>query len=181
MVARMTLSNTNIAVGAPAPRTEGLWRAEFIGTIKLALPIALTQLGQIAMMTSDLMLIGHLGDKAIAAAALGQMVLFAGFMLGMGLVSAVAPLAAQACGAREPRMVRRALRVGLWVSIMAGLPLMALQHAGESALLALGQEQEAARLAAQYLLPLSWSMIPAWWFIALRGFMSAVNRPEPAL
>ena len=32
----------------------------------------------------------------------------------MGLVSAVAPLAAQAFGARNPRMVRRALRVGLW-------------------------------------------------------------------
>jgi MATE family multidrug resistance protein len=181
MVARMTISNTNIAVGAPAPRTQGLWRAEFIGTIKLALPIALTQLGQVAMMTSDLVLIGHLGDKAIAAAALGQTILFAGFMLGMGLVSAVAPLAAQAFGAREPRMVRRALRVGLWVSIMAGLPLMAIQHAGESVLLALGQDKESARLAAQYLMPLSWSMILAWWFIALRGFMSAVNRPEPAL
>jgi MATE family multidrug resistance protein len=181
MVARMTFSNTNLAVGAPAPRTQGLWRAEFIGTIKLALPIALTQLGQVAMMTSDLVLIGHLGDKAIAAAALGQTILFAGFMLGMGLVSAVAPLAAQAFGAREPRMVRRALRVGLWVSIMAGLPLMAIQHAGESMLLALGQDTETARLAAQYLTPLSWSMIPAWWFIALRGFMSAVNRPEPAL
>ncbi len=24
-------------------------------------------------------------------------------------------------------------------------------------------------------------MIPAWWFIALRGFMGAVNRPEPGL
>ena len=34
----------------------------------------------------------------------------------MGLVSAVAPLAAQAYGAREPRMVRRALRVGLWAA-----------------------------------------------------------------
>ncbi len=59
------------------------------------------------MVTSDLILIGHLSDKAIAGAALGQTVMFAAFMLGMGLVSAVAPLAAQAFGAREPRMVRR--------------------------------------------------------------------------
>jgi MATE family multidrug resistance protein len=28
---------------------------------------------------------------------------------------------------------------------------------------------------------LTWSMIPAWCFIALRNFMGAVNRPEPAL
>lgn len=180
MVARMTTSNADLVTGATAP-VQGLWRAEFIGTIKLALPIALTQLGQVAMMTSDLILIGHLGDKAIAAAALGQMVLFIGFMLGMGLVSAVAPLAAQAFGAREPRMVRRALRVGLWVSVMLGVPVMAVQYSGEDLLIALGQNGETAHLASQYLIPLSWSMLPAWWFIALRGFMSAVNRPEPAL
>ena len=28
---------------------------------------------------------------------------------------------------------------------------------------------------------LAWSMIPAWCFIAMRNFMGAVNRPEPAL
>lgn len=177
----MTIQDTNIAVGAAAPAGQGLWRAELIGTVKLALPIALTQLGQVAMMTSDLVLIGHLGDNAIAASALAQTLLFAAFVFGMGLVSAVAPLAAQAFGAREPRMVRRALRVGLWASVMLGVPIMALQSSGESLLLALGQQKEAAYLAGQYIYGLSWCLIPAWWFIALRGFMGAVNRPEPAL
>ena len=47
--------------------------------------------------------------------------------------------------------------------------------------IAVGQTPEAAALAARYLLGLAWSMIPAWCFIALRNFMGAVNRPEPAL
>lgn len=174
----MDTQHTEIAA---TPAKPGLWRAELIGTIKLALPIALTQLGQVAMMTSDLVLIGHLGDNAIAASALAQTLLFAAFVFGMGLVSAVAPLAAQAFGAREPRMVRRSLRVGLWASVMLGVPIMALQSSGESLLLALGQQKEAAYLAGQYIYGLSWCLIPAWWFIALRGFMGAVNRPEPAL
>ena len=118
---------------------------------------------------------------AFAAAALAQTVLVGAFMLGMGLVSAVAPLAAQAFGARQPRMVRRALRVGLWASVLLGIPLTAIQHSGDAILLALGQEQETAELAGIYLVGLSWCLIPGWWFIALRGFMSAVNRPEPAL
>ena len=96
-------------------------------TVKLALPIALTQLGQIAMMTSDLALIGRLGDQAVAAAALAHTVLFTVFVLGMGIVSAVAPLAAQVFGARQPRMVRRALRVGLWASVILGVPLTVVQ------------------------------------------------------
>ena len=96
-----------------------IWRSEIVETVKLALPIALTQLGQIAMMTTDLALIGRLGDDAVAAVGLAHLILFFGFVLGMGLVSAVAPLAAQAFGARKPRMVRRALRVGLWAAVIA--------------------------------------------------------------
>jgi MATE family multidrug resistance protein len=157
------------------------WRAELIETGRLAAPMAATQLGQIAMMTTDLALLGRLGDHVVAAASLAHTVLFAAFTLGMGLVSAVAPLAAQAYGARDPRMVRRALRVGLWSVAMLGLPMTLVQFQGEAILLALGQPPETAALAGRYLMGMAWAIIPGWTFIALRSFMGAVNRPEPAL
>jgi multidrug resistance protein, MATE family len=138
----MNDQGTIVAAEAPA-RDE--WRTELSETIKLAIPIALTQLGQITMMTIDLALIGRLGDSAVAAAALAHTILFTAFVFGLGLVTAVTPLASQAVGARQPRMVRRALRVGLWVDGLA------------------------------------WCLVPAWWFISLRNFMSALDRPQPAL
>jgi MATE family, multidrug efflux pump len=143
--------------------------------------MALTQLGQIAMMTTDLALIGRLGADAVAAVGLAHLILFVGFVLGMGPVSAVTPLAAQAFGARNPRLVRRSLRVGLWAAVMLGIPLNVLQLWGEDILIAAGQSPDAAALAGRYLISLAWSMIPAWCFIALRNFMGAVNRPQPAL
>jgi multidrug resistance protein, MATE family len=176
----MTAMET-IAARAEGPGRVGLWRAELADTVRLAAPMALTQLGQIAMMTTDLVLIGRLGDAALAAAALAHTVLFAAFTVGMGLVSAVAPLAAQAYGARDPRMVRRALRVGLWSVAMLGLPMTLVQFQGEAILLALGQAPETAALAGRYLMGMAWAIIPGWTFIALRSFMGAVNRPEPAL
>jgi len=154
---------------------------ELTETLKLAVPIALTQLGQIAMMTTDLALIGRLGDEAVAAAALAHTIFFVSFTFGMGLVSAVAPLAAQAFGARNPRLVRRALRVGLWAAFLISLPMMALPLYGEHILLTLGQAPAIAHLAQQYLLGLTWGVTPALWFLAIRGFMGAVNRPEPGL
>jgi MATE family multidrug resistance protein len=177
----MTLPGTIAAATPATPSEREVWRAEIIETIKLAWPIALTQLGQIAMMTTDLALIGRLGDGAIAAVGLAHLILFVGFVLGMGPVSAVAPLAAQAFGARDPRMVRRSLRVGLWAAVMLGVPINVAQLWGEDILIAAGQSSAAAALAARYLTGLAWSMIPAWCFIALRNFMGAVNRPEPAL
>src|SRR6266404_4065581 len=99
---------------AGATTTPGSHLAdELTETLKLAVPIALTQIGQIAMMTTDLAFIGRLGGEAI--------------------------------------------------------------------LLALGQAPTAAHLAQEYLFGLSWGIAPALWFLALRGFMSAVNRPEPTL
>jgi MATE family, multidrug efflux pump len=154
---------------------------ELTETLKLAVPIALTQLGQIAMMTTDLALIGRLGDEAVAAAALAHAVYFISFIFGMGLVSAVAPLAAQAFGARNPRLVRRSLRVGLWAALLISLPMMVLPRSGEQILLMLGQAPATACLAQRYLLGLAWGITPALWFLAIRGFMGAVNRPEPGL
>ena len=114
------------------------------------------------MMTTDLALVGRLGDAPLAAAALAHTVLFAAFTLGMGLVSAVAPLASQAYGARQPRMVRRALRVGLWAAVILGVPMTLVQFWGEDILLALGQQPQAAALAGRYLTGMGWAIIPAW-------------------
>jgi MATE family multidrug resistance protein len=179
MVRAMTMPG-EMSAGAKAPGAA-VWRDEMAETVKLALPIAATQLGQIAMMTSDLALIGRLGDKAVAAAALAHTVLFTVYVFGMGLISAVTPLCAQYFGARQPRMVRRALRVGLWATVLLGIPLTLAQLRGGELLLALGQSPESAELAQRYLDGIAWCILPSWFFMALRNFMGAVNRPEPGL
>jgi MATE family multidrug resistance protein len=162
-----------------APRS--LIGKEFAETLKLAIPLALTQLAQIAMMTTDLALIGRLGTDAVAAAALGQTVGFMSFVIGMGLVSAVAPLTAQAFGARDPHRLRRALRVGMWAAIFIGVPITLVQLSGKHVLLALGQAPASAELASRYFMGMAWGALPGLAAIAIRGFMGSVNRPEPGL
>lgn len=176
----MSSSDVVATAGATVP-AKGLFRAELIETIRLAVPIALTQLGQIAMMTTDLALIGRLGDASLAAASLAHTVFFGLFVLGMGAMSAVAPLVAQAFGARDPRTIRRSFRVGLWLALLMTIALTPVLWRGEDILIALGQTPEAAKLAARYLEGLTWTLLPGWWFIAIRGFMGSVNRPEPML
>ncbi|MEO0673142.1 MAG: MATE family efflux transporter, partial [Pseudomonadota bacterium] len=150
-------------------------------TIRLAVPLALTQIGQVVMFTTDLMFIGRLGDSYLAAGALAHTILFAAFVLGMGLMSAVAPLTAQSLGANDPAGVRRSLRVGIHACIIIGIPVVAAQLYCEPLLLALGQAPDNAAKAAAYLSTLAWSIIPAWIFWAMRGYMSALDRPAPGL
>ncbi|MBR0972035.1 MULTISPECIES: MATE family efflux transporter [Bradyrhizobium] len=154
---------------------------EFVETLRLAVPMMLTQLGQIAMITTDLALIGRLGQDAVAAAALAHTVYFVSFTFGLGLMAAVSPLAAQAFGAGDVRRIRRSLRVGLWVAFLISLPMMASPLYGDHILIALGQTPQLAALAQHYLYGLAWGIAPALGFIALRSMMSAVNRPQPPL
>lgn len=154
---------------------------EFVATLRLAVPMMLTQLGQIAMITTDLALIGRLGESAVAAAALAHTVYFVSFTFGLGLMTAVSPLVAQAFGAGDVRRIRRSLRVGLWVALLISLPMMASPLYGEHILVALGQAPHSAALAQRYLNGLAWGIAPALGFIALRSMMSAVNRPQAPL
>lgn len=154
---------------------------EFSETVKLALPMVFTQVGQIAMMTTDLVFIGRIAGEALAAAALASRVYLISFTIGLGLLAAIVPLAAQAFGADDLSVLRRSLRMGLWAALLLSLPIMAFALRGEHILLILGQAPDAASLAQQYLSGLAWGMAPALWFLAIRNFMSAVNRPEPVV
>src|SRR6201992_1612754 len=90
------------APGRAATTRRNRFARELAETLKLAVPMALTQLGQIAMMATDLAFIGRLGNNGVAAAALAGTVYFVGFTVGVGVGSAVGAPAPQAFGPPQP-------------------------------------------------------------------------------
>ncbi|UPK34505.1 MATE family efflux transporter [Bradyrhizobium sp. 186] len=176
-------NNAGVGFAARTDETEARnqFAVELSETTKLVLPMVLTQVGQIAMMTTDLAFIGRIDAEAVAAAALASRVYLISFTVSVGLLGAIVPLAAQAFAADNLVVVRRALRMGLWAALMLSFPIVALSLRGEQILLLLGQVPDTARLAQQYLFGLAWGVAPALSFLAIRSFMIAVNRPEPVL
>ena len=88
------------------------------------MPIILTNLGQVAIQTTDVVMIGWLGPEALAASVLGVNVNFVLLLFAIGVVIATAPMMAQDLGrkrhaVREPR---RTVRQGFWVALALGLP-----------------------------------------------------------
>jgi multidrug resistance protein, MATE family len=157
------------------------WKGEFRETIRLGLPMALTQLGIIVVNTTDVLMIGRLGPQALASASLGHGFWVTLFLFGVGVVSAVPPLAAQALGARKPRTMRQVARHGIWVALAVGILASALMAFAQPILVALGQEPANAAGADFYLKALLWSTTPALCFIALRGYISAFGVVRPML
>jgi MATE family multidrug resistance protein len=113
-------------------------RAMFV----LALPLVLTQLSQILVHTTEVLLLGRLGPAELAAAPLAAALFHTTLRFGVGIVSATAPLIAQAKGARQPRQIRRIVRQGLWVTLAVTAPMMAALWFVRQLVDAIGQDLE---------------------------------------
>src|SRR5262245_37751562 len=106
----------------------GAWRQEAGSLARLSVPIILTNVGQVAIQTTDVVLIGWLGPAALAASVLGVNVMFVLLLFGIGVVAATAPMIAHDLGRHRYalRGPRRTVRQGLWVAAALGLPACAL-------------------------------------------------------
>ena len=70
----------------------GAWRREAGALARLSVPIILTNVGQVAIQTTDVVMIGWLGPDALAASVLGINVMFVLLLFGIGVVAATAPM-----------------------------------------------------------------------------------------
>ena len=161
----------------------GPWRAELRATLALAWPLVLTQLAQISLGTTDVLFIGRLGADALAAGALGVSLFFLLVVCGWGIILATGPMMAQAIGARRHavREVRRCVRQGLWAAVAITALAWPAMHESGAVLRLLGQAPAAAAAAEEYVRAMAWGLLPALWFMALRQFTAALERPLSAL
>jgi len=172
---------TDIAEQRLASRSA--WGAEARATLALAWPLVLINLFNIALGTTDVIMMGWLGAKSLAAGALATNLNFAFVIFGIGLVTATSPLIAIELGRKRHsvRDVRRSVRQGIWVATTASIPVWAILWNGEWIMLALGQEPDLAREGGRYLQTLQWGLLPFLAFVVLRNFVSALERPMSAM
>ncbi|MEM8703856.1 MAG: MATE family efflux transporter, partial [Pseudomonadota bacterium] len=166
----------------PVPaQSKSLWQSDILPTLSLGMPLAGAQLAQIAINTTDVLMIGRLGAVELAASVLAFNFYMLLWFFGMGILQAVIPLAALARGQRRPRDLRRAVRMGFWISVIFSVPVWIVLFFTESILLLLGQEPELARLAGIYMRVLQWTMLPALLIMAIRGFLTVMERTQVVL
>jgi MATE family multidrug resistance protein len=149
------------------------WGQELLQTIRLAWPLVIAQLAGILLFTTDVVMMGWLGPTHLAAGSLATSLLHPVFLGCLGVVTATAPMIAQAIGARQTRSVRRTVRQGFWVSLVLSILSIPILLNAEKLYLLLGQEPELAALAQGYLNMAIGVMLPGLCLIALRSLLQA--------
>lgn len=162
---------------ATPDKVEGQgWGAQIWATLALGLPLVGTQIAQIAIATTDVVMLGWYGTEELAATVLASQAFFVVFIFGSGFANAVLPLAAQAEGRNDPTHVRRSVRMGMWILLLYATVAMPFLWNLEPGLIALGQKPELAALASDYIRIAQWGMFPAVMMMALRSFFAARSR-----
>ncbi len=159
------------------------WADEARALARLAGPLVITQLAQMAIMTTDVIMLGRLGKTALASAALGNTVFFLCWLIGCGPVAAVSPMIAHILGgwSGDRAGVRAVTRMGFWSVLMMGAPLIVVLLFTNDLLLLLGQKPELAAGAARFTSVLCWGLPMTLGYQVLRNFATALNRPHSAL
>src|SRR3954447_19437930 len=105
---------------APTP-----WRDEIRATVSLAWPLVLTNVSQSLIQATDVLLLGRVGARTLAAAQLGVNLYVAFLIFGLRLVMAASPLVAKRLRAlrSSARDVRRTVRQALWSATAITLPV----------------------------------------------------------
>lgn len=159
------------------------WKEEAWELSKLAFPLVFTQVSLMVVMTTDVVMLGHLGVTAIAAAALGNTVFFFTWLIGCGPVSAVAPMVAHILGAnaRDRLGVRTAVRMGFWSVLLLAPLLMMFLFTAKPVLLFFGQDPKLAAGAGIFTGAIALGLPSSLGFQVLRNFATALRRPRAAL
>jgi MATE family multidrug resistance protein len=156
---------------------------ELRALVALSWPLVLTNLAQIAMGTTDVMMMGTLGPDTLAAGALGTNLYFVALIFGIGLLNAATPLIARELGRESSTAceVRRIVRQGFWSAGCIAIPCWLVLWWSKSLLIALGQDGALSEAAGTYVHALQWALLPSWCYLGLRSFVSALERPVWAL
>lgn len=150
-------------------------------TLRLGLPLIGSHVAQFAVVMTDTLLLGWYDVGALAAQVLAGTLFFILFIVGSGFAWAVMPLISECAGQGDATQVRRVTRMGLWLSMLAGVAVMPAFVFAPAVLRLFGQEPELAALAGEYLAIQGWSIFPALVVMVLKSYLSALERTRVVL
>lgn len=167
---------------ATLPRS---WRHHFQVTLSIGLPLIGSYMAQILTNTTDVIMLGWYGVEPLAASVLATQIWFVIFIFGSGFAIAVMPMVAAAFGAHHgedaERIARRAVRMGLWISLVYAFLFLPILWNFKWLLGVLKQDAEISALAQDYMRIAMWTLIPALVTNVLRSFLSALEHTKIVL
>lgn len=137
--------------------------------LTLALPVMLTQVGQVSVNLFDNIIVGKLlGADALASVSLGNAVFFSMFVLALGFSFAIPPLVSEAHSQHDHKTINSVFSHGFVINMSVGIILMGLLFLGMPLLYHSGQPAKIIPDTVDFLTIMAISIVPFMAFQTLR-------------
>jgi multidrug resistance protein, MATE family len=149
--------------------------------LRIAVPLALAELGWMSMGVVDTIMVGRLPDSAVSigAASVGNALFYAFAIFGIGLLSGLDTLVSQSFGANDWLRARRALASGLGLGVCATPILAACILGGAPILTIIGVTRPVRVQAVSFTYVLVWSLPLLLLYTVLRRYIQALHHVRP--
>ncbi|TDE18270.1 MATE family efflux transporter [Dyadobacter psychrotolerans] len=150
-------------------------------TIRLALPIIIGELAQMALHLIDSAMVGAISYKQLAAAALVINAMNIPFVIGIGMTISVSQMVSLAHGRSDAKLVSHYLFNGFILCALTALIISLTLVFGKDLLYHLGQDPEVVKLAMPFMQLMGISIIPMLLFMTLKQFADGLEYTRTAM
>ncbi|MBZ5507045.1 MAG: MATE family efflux transporter [Acidobacteriia bacterium] len=156
---------------------------EFRPMLRLAAPLALTELGWLAMAFVDTVMVGRLPDSAtaIGAVSLGSTLFYTIGIFGSGIMLGMDTLVAQAYGAGRLEECHKTMWNSLYLACAIAPVLMLSMLAFPAVFPHMGLSPDLVAETVPFLKALVWSTLPLSLYFALRRYLQSMHIVKPVV
>src|SRR5829696_3466732 len=156
-------------------------RKEAYQTLRLALPIIIGELAQMALHIIDTAMVGAISYKQLAAAALVINAMNIPFVLGIGMTISVSQMVSLSHGKGDAKAVSHYLFNGFCLCAVTAIIISLTLVFGRHFLGHLGQDPEVVSFALPFMKMMGLSIIPMLLFMTLKQFADGLEYTRTAM
>lgn len=149
--------------------------------LKVALPVMMTQAGQITVNLADNIMVGHLGTAELAGVSFANSIIILGMVFGIGFTQGLTPHVGQSFGRGDHAKVGALLENSLTLNFLASIILTLLMYGMSFLMGNMGQTEDVVVQAKLYYNTILFSMLPFLMFFGLRQFSEGIGITKYAM
>ena len=163
------------------PNFFNQYKEQYRRNLTLAVPVVLSQAGQIIVQLVDNAMVGRLGALPLAAVSFGGSVFFMLMVIGVGISLGLTPLVGISYSQKDHRRSSAYLQNAILLYGVLSLILFALSQAIIPFMYHMGQPPEVVEMAIPYFNYIAWSLIPLLLFLAFKQFLEGIGNTRVAM
>ena len=157
------------------------YKVEIFKTLKLAWPIAATQLGAVLMGTIDTIMVGKMGPTQLASMAMSNTLWYFNLVLVFGIISATSPMISSAYGAGKFEKIGPLASHGLRLAFALSAFTIFIFSLSIPIFGFFKQDSSLIEMGRTYLFYFSFGVPAHYAFFSLRMFSASISDTKPPL